>query len=98
VITRLNGRICTPALLEGWLQMDQGVITALGLAISMTIAPELPGAIDLIRRHHHEISFAVGHTDDDGSHTRQAFDAGARPTWSSSPTTSPSRPSTSPAA
>ncbi|WP_406053212.1 N-acetylglucosamine-6-phosphate deacetylase [Kribbella sp. NBC_00889] len=49
-----------------------------GLAVSMTIAPELPGAIDLIHRHHEQITFAVGHTDDDGSHTRQAFDAGAR--------------------
>ena len=62
---------------------DEQVFTQLleaadGLALSMTIAPELPGAIDLIRRHHHEITFAVGHTNDDGSHTREAFDAGAR--------------------
>jgi N-acetylglucosamine-6-phosphate deacetylase len=62
---------------------DEQVFTQLieaadGLALSMTIAPELPGAIDLIRRHHEELTFAVGHTDDDGSHTRQAFDAGAR--------------------
>lgn len=49
-----------------------------GLAISMTIAPELPGAIELIERHHQLITFAVGHTDDDGTRTRQAFDAGAR--------------------
>lgn len=49
-----------------------------GLAISMTIAPELPGAIELIKRHHPLINLAVGHTDDDGTFTRQAFDAGAR--------------------
>lgn len=62
---------------------DERVFTQLieasqGLAVSMTIAPELPGAIDLILRHHQQLTFAVGHTDDDGSHTRQAFDAGAR--------------------
>ncbi|MEV6287631.1 amidohydrolase family protein [Kribbella sp. NPDC051770] len=48
-----------------------------GLATSMTIAPELPGAIDLIANHP-ELTFAVGHTDDDGTCTRQAFAAGAR--------------------
>ena len=56
----------------------QLIDAAQGLAVSMTIAPELPGAIELIRHHHQEITFAVGHTDDDGSHTRQAIDAGAR--------------------
>ncbi len=64
------------------LQPDERVFSQLieaadGLAISMTIAPELPGAVDLIE-HHPELTFAVGHTDDDGSHTRRAFDAGAR--------------------
>ncbi|MGC4943275.1 N-acetylglucosamine-6-phosphate deacetylase [Kribbella sp. DT2] len=64
------------------LHPDERVFTQLteaagGLAISMTIAPELPGAIDLIKNHP-ELTFAVGHTDDDGTFTRQAFDAGAR--------------------
>jgi len=62
---------------------DERIFTQLieaagGLAMSMTIAPELPGAIDFIRRHRDRITFAVGPTDDAGSHTRQAFDAGAR--------------------
>jgi N-acetylglucosamine-6-phosphate deacetylase len=64
------------------LHPDESVFTQLieaagGLATSMTIAPELPGAIDLITNHP-ELTFAVGHTDDDGTFTRQAFDAGAR--------------------
>ncbi len=64
------------------LHPDERVFTQLidaagGLAISMTIAPELRGAIDLIANHP-ELTFAVGHTDDDGTFTRQAFDAGAR--------------------
>jgi N-acetylglucosamine-6-phosphate deacetylase len=51
---------------------DEQIFTQLieaagGLATSMTIAPELPGSIDLIQRHHQQITFAIGHTDDDGS-------------------------------
>ncbi|WUJ75952.1 N-acetylglucosamine-6-phosphate deacetylase [Kribbella soli] len=57
---------------------DELIRAAGGLAIAMTIAPELPGAIELIEQHRGEITFAVGHTDDDGTWTRRAFDAGAR--------------------
>ncbi|MFI5697938.1 N-acetylglucosamine-6-phosphate deacetylase [Kribbella sp. NPDC051586] len=57
---------------------DELISAAGGLAMAMTIAPELPGAIELIERHRDEITFAVGHTDDDGTWTRRAFDAGAR--------------------
>ncbi len=57
---------------------DRLIEAAAGLAISMTIAPELPGALELIEQNHSAITFAVGHTDDDGTHTRQAFNAGAR--------------------
>ncbi len=57
---------------------DRLMEAAGGLATSMTIAPELPGALELIERNHSVITFAIGHTDDDGTRTRQAFDAGAR--------------------
>lgn len=57
---------------------DELIGAAGGRAMTMTIAPELPGAIELIERHRDEITFAVGHTDDDGTWTRRAFDAGAR--------------------
>jgi N-acetylglucosamine-6-phosphate deacetylase len=57
---------------------DELIGAAGGRAMAMTIAPELPGAIELIERHRDEITFAVGHTDDDGTWTRRAFDAGAR--------------------
>ncbi|MER7248948.1 N-acetylglucosamine-6-phosphate deacetylase [Kribbella sp. NPDC000426] len=68
---------------DALLRPDEGVFEELiaaagGLAMAMTIAPELPGAIELIERHGGEITFAVGHTDDDGTWTRRAFDAGAR--------------------
>jgi N-acetylglucosamine-6-phosphate deacetylase len=73
-----RGAQTASALLEPDEEVFSQLIDAAGgLAISMTIAPELPGAIDLIKNHP-ELTFAVGHTDDDGTCTRQAFDAGAR--------------------
>jgi N-acetylglucosamine-6-phosphate deacetylase len=47
-----------------------------GLPLLVTLAPEIDGAIDLIRRHH-EIRFALGHTDADYGTTVRAFEAGA---------------------
>jgi N-acetylglucosamine-6-phosphate deacetylase len=58
--------------------VEQLVAAAGGMRVCMTVAPELPGAIDLIERHRDQISFAIGHTDDDGTWTRRAIDAGAR--------------------
>jgi N-acetylglucosamine-6-phosphate deacetylase len=62
---------------------DEAVFRALlraagGHAASMTIAPELPGALDLIRRHRDDLVFCVGHTDADADGFQAAVDAGAR--------------------
>jgi N-acetylglucosamine-6-phosphate deacetylase len=62
---------------------DEGVFRALlraagGHAASMTIAPELAGALDLIRRHRDDIVFCVGHTDAGAEKFQAAVDAGAR--------------------
>jgi N-acetylglucosamine-6-phosphate deacetylase len=62
---------------------DEGVFRTLlraagGHAASMTIAPELPGALDLIRRHHDDLVFCVGHTDAGADTFQSAVDAGAR--------------------
>ncbi|MFD3406034.1 N-acetylglucosamine-6-phosphate deacetylase [Kribbella sp. NPDC058693] len=76
---RRRGAQTADALLEPDEEVFGELIAAAGgLAVSMTIAPELPGAIELVERHRDEITFAVGHTDDDGTWTRRAFDAGAR--------------------
>ncbi|GAB3598344.1 N-acetylglucosamine-6-phosphate deacetylase [Microbacterium tumbae] len=50
---------------------------ARGHAELITVAPELPGAVDLIRRHP-ELRFALGHTDADADAFAAAADAGAR--------------------
>jgi N-acetylglucosamine-6-phosphate deacetylase len=47
-----------------------------GLPLMVTLAPEIDGAIDLIRRHD-EIRFSVGHTNADYGTTVRAFEAGA---------------------
>jgi N-acetylglucosamine-6-phosphate deacetylase len=62
---------------------DEGVFRNLmraagGHAASMTIAPELDGAIELIRRHSDDIVFCVGHTDANAEAFQAAVDAGAR--------------------
>lgn len=76
---RRRGAQTASALLEPDEKVFAELIAAAGgLAVSMTVAPELPGAIELVERHREEITFAVGHTDDDGTWTRRAFDAGAR--------------------
>ncbi|GHJ37443.1 N-acetylglucosamine-6-phosphate deacetylase [Streptomyces sp. TS71-3] len=49
-----------------------------GHAVSMTIAPELPGAPDLIRRHADELVWCLGHTDASAEAFSEATDLGAR--------------------
>jgi N-acetylglucosamine-6-phosphate deacetylase len=49
-----------------------------GHALSMTIAPELPGALDLIRDYGGEVVFCLGHTDATGTLFREATELGAR--------------------
>jgi N-acetylglucosamine-6-phosphate deacetylase len=49
-----------------------------GHALSMTIAPELPGALDLIRDYGGEVVFCLGHTDATGTLFREATALGAR--------------------
>jgi N-acetylglucosamine-6-phosphate deacetylase len=49
-----------------------------GLVRSVTIAPELPGAIGLIERFADRLVVAVGHTDADAGVVTRAVDAGAR--------------------
>jgi N-acetylglucosamine-6-phosphate deacetylase len=68
---------------SGLLLPDEGVFRDLmraagGHAASMTIAPELDGAIELIRRHSDDIVFCVGHTDASADAFQAAVDAGAR--------------------
>lgn len=51
---------------------------AAGSLVQITIAPELPGALDAIRRFvEADVVVAVGHTEADESVARAAFDAGA---------------------
>lgn len=52
---------------------DRLMTAAGGHAAAMTIAPELDGACDLIRRHRGELVFALGHS----NATADQFDAGA---------------------
>lgn len=49
-----------------------------GLPVSMTIAPELPGAVDAIARFKDDVVFFVGHTDATSAEFDAAVDAGAR--------------------
>ncbi|NRQ37068.1 N-acetylglucosamine-6-phosphate deacetylase [Nonomuraea sp. NN258] len=51
---------------------------AAGLPVVMTIAPELPGAIELIAAYSGDCVFAIGHTDATYDQVRAAADAGAR--------------------
>ena len=61
-----------PALLEDLLD------AAGDIPVMVTIAPELPGAVDLITRFAGRCRFAIGHTDADYDQTVRAVDAGAR--------------------
>jgi N-acetylglucosamine-6-phosphate deacetylase len=61
-----------PGILEGLLD------AAGGHAVSMTIAPELPGALELIDAYRGRIRFCLGHTDATGDRFREAVDRGAR--------------------
>lgn len=68
---------------EHLLTPDEDVVeillsAAAGALVQVTIAPELPGALDAIRRLARAgVVVAVGHTDADESTARAAFDAGA---------------------
>jgi N-acetylglucosamine-6-phosphate deacetylase len=67
---RDNLRDPDAGLVDGW--MEQGPV------VMMTLAPELPGAIELI--HHlgeRGVGVSVGHTDADAATAHAAFDAGA---------------------
>lgn len=55
------------------------LLTASGqLPVSMTIAPELPGAVRLIERYHDRATFFLGHTDASAREFDDAVNAGAR--------------------
>lgn len=59
-------------------EFDALIEAARGHVRQMTIAPELPGALELVRRMvDAEVVAAVGHTDATYADTRLAFDAGA---------------------
>ncbi|MEV0776447.1 N-acetylglucosamine-6-phosphate deacetylase [Streptomyces sp. NPDC050428] len=49
-----------------------------GHAVSMTVAPELPGAPELIRRYADKLVCCLGHTDTDADQFARAADLGAR--------------------
>lgn len=58
--------------------VDRLLAAAAGTLRQVTIAPELPGALDAIRRFVDAgVVVAVGHTDADAATARAAFDAGA---------------------
>src|SRR5690606_26679482 len=62
-----------PASVEALLAAGDGVLRII------TIAPELPGALDAIRRFAAGgVVVAIGHTEADAALTHAAFDAGAR--------------------
>lgn len=69
---------------EHLLAPDEDVVeillsAAAGALVQVTIAPELPGALDAVRRLAGAgVVVAVGHTETDESMARAAFDAGAR--------------------
>jgi N-acetylglucosamine-6-phosphate deacetylase len=59
-------------------EVDDLLDAAAGSLQQMTIAPELPGALDIVERLVESgVCVAVGHTDADYERTRAAFDAGA---------------------
>lgn len=58
--------------------MNELIDAADGHALSMTIAPELPGAIEIITAFRDHIVFSIGHTDATAEQFTAAVDAGAR--------------------
>jgi N-acetylglucosamine-6-phosphate deacetylase len=58
--------------------MERLLEAAGGHAVSMTMAPELPGAGELISRYAKELVCCLGHTDADAERFRRAADLGAR--------------------
>lgn len=58
--------------------LDRLLDAAGGHALMMTIAPELPGAVELIARRAGDLRFALGHTDADDVAFTAGADAGAR--------------------
>jgi N-acetylglucosamine-6-phosphate deacetylase len=67
------------ALLEPDAEVLESLLEAAGgHAVTMTVAPELPGALDLIERYARRIRFCLGHTDATGEVFRAAVDRGAR--------------------
>ncbi|MFC4245299.1 N-acetylglucosamine-6-phosphate deacetylase [Gryllotalpicola reticulitermitis] len=61
-----------PEVLERLLAAGRGHVR------TMTIAPELPGATDLIRANAARLRFSLGHTDADAEQFRAGIEAGAR--------------------
>ncbi|MCF3963149.1 N-acetylglucosamine-6-phosphate deacetylase, partial [Streptomyces fuscigenes] len=70
--TRSALRAPEPDLLERLLR------AAGGHAVSLTLAPELPGAVDLVRRYARSLVCSLGHTDADAARFARAVDLGAR--------------------
>lgn len=58
--------------------LDALVAEAGDLPVIMTIAPELDGAVDLIRSRSDRVLFALGHSDADADQGAAAIEAGAR--------------------
>ncbi|MDT0116365.1 N-acetylglucosamine-6-phosphate deacetylase [Microbacterium sp. PRF11] len=67
-----------PRALRDPVRLDVDRLTAAGRLVQITIAPELPGALDLIRSFAAAgVRVAVGHTGADAATTREAIAAGA---------------------
>lgn len=59
-------------------EIDRLVAACGDLPISMTIAPEIDGALEVIARLHERVTFFIGHTDATAAQFDAAIDAGAR--------------------
>ncbi|MBC3763269.1 N-acetylglucosamine-6-phosphate deacetylase [Quadrisphaera oryzae] len=68
-----------PALLRAPVDDDVEALVATGAVVMATVAPELPGGLDAVRRLSAAgVLVAVGHTDADAAGARAAVDEGAR--------------------
>jgi len=58
-------------------ELEELLIASGTMPVSMTIAPELPGAVSLIARYSDRVKFFIGHTDATARQFDEAVDAGA---------------------
>jgi N-acetylglucosamine-6-phosphate deacetylase len=69
-----------PAALRGVdrAEVEEWLAAAGDLPVTMTVAPEVPGVMELIAALAHRVTFSIGHTEADEELTQRALGAGAR--------------------